>query len=290
LSAALAEQKQFEIQCRCSSNALVHIIVKNFRIHLISAIWGRVLKLTMASRKRYKRVLLMLSGEALKGSDEFGIDFDFVHQLAAEIKELVHNTGVQLAIVIGGGNFLRGATLSEEIDRAVGDYMGMLATMLNAMALQASFEAVGLQTRILSGLEIKEVAESYIRRRAIRHLEKGRVVIFACGTGNPFFTTDTAAALRGAEIDAEVILKGTNVAGVYDADPRKEATAKLYEEVGFTETLTKNLRVMDATAISLCRENNTPIIVFDMNTVGNIRRVIEGEKVGTLVRGDSDAT
>jgi uridylate kinase len=212
-----------------------------------------------------------------------------VHQLAAEIKELRQNTDVQLAIVIGGGNFLRGATMAEEIDRAVGDYMGMLATMLNAMALQASFEAVGLQTRILSGLEIKEVAESYIRRRAIRHLEKGRVVIFACGTGNPFFTTDTAAALRGAEIDAEVILKGTNVAGVYDADPRKDATARLYEQVGFTETLTKNLRVMDATAISLCRENNTPIIVFDMNTPGNIRRVIEGEKVGTLVRGDSDA-
>jgi len=244
----------------------------------------------MSAATPYKRVLLKLSGEALKGSQEFGIDFQFVHQLADEIVDLVSSTKVQLAVVIGGGNFLRGAATEAEIDRAVGDYMGMLATMLNAMALQASFEARGLQTRILSGLEIKEVAESYIRRRAIRHLEKGRVVIFACGTGNPFFTTDTAAALRGAEIDADVILKATNVDGVYDCDPRKNPDAKLYERVGFTETLTKDLRVMDATAISLCRENNTPIIVFDMHKQGNIRRVIEGEKVGTYVGGDRDAT
>jgi uridylate kinase len=243
----------------------------------------------MSTRKPYKRVLLKLSGEALKGDQDFGIDFTFVHQLADEIKELLASTKVQLAVVIGGGNFLRGATLGEEIDRAVGDYMGMLATMLNAMALQASFEAVGLQTRILSGLEIKEVAESYIRRRATRHLEKGRVVIFACGTGNPFFTTDTAAALRGAEIDAEVILKATNVDGVYTADPKKDSAAKLYENVSFTETLTANLRVMDATAISLCRENNIPIIVFDMHKPGNIRRVIEGEQVGTYVGGDTNA-
>lgn len=243
----------------------------------------------MSTRKAYKRVLLKLSGEALKGDQDFGIDFSFVHQLADDIVELVNSTRVELAIVIGGGNFIRGANAEGEIDRAVGDYMGMLATMLNAMALQASFEARGVPTRVLSGLEIKEVAESYIRRRAIRHLEKGRVVIFACGTGNPFFTTDTAAALRGAEIDAEVILKGTNVDGIYDCDPRKNPDAKLYENVGFTETLTKNLRVMDATAISLCRENNIPIIVFDMHTRGNIRKVIAGEKIGTYVGGDTHA-
>lgn len=243
----------------------------------------------MSERKPYKRVLLKLSGEALKGSQEFGIDFQYVERLAVEIRELLETTGVQLAVVIGGGNFIRGATAESHIDRATGDYMGMLATMLNAMALQASFEDAGLQTRILSGLEIKEVAESYIRRRAVRHLEKGRVVIFACGTGNPFFTTDTAAALRGTEIDAEVILKATNVDGVYNADPRKDSSAKLYERVGFTETLTKNLRVMDATAISLCREQNIPIIVFDMNQPGNIRKVIEGHNIGTFVGGDTDA-
>jgi uridylate kinase len=242
----------------------------------------------MERGKPYKRVLLKISGEALKGDQDFGIDFQFVHNLADEIVELVAATRVELAVVIGGGNYIRGAAAEEEIDRAVGDYMGMLATMLNAMALQASFEARGLQTRILSGLEIKEVAESYIRRRAIRHLEKGRVVIFACGTGNPFFTTDTAAALRGAEIDAEVILKATNVDGVYNADPKKDPTAELYQRVGFTETLTKNLRVMDATAISLCRENNIPIIVFDLHAPGNIRRVIEGATVGTYVGGDTD--
>lgn len=243
----------------------------------------------MSERKRYKRVLLKLSGEALKGSQDFGIDFQFVNRVAEEIRDLVRETKVELAIVIGGGNFLRGSTTESYIDRATGDYMGMLATMLNAMALQASFEEAGLQTRILSGLEIKEVGETYIRRRAVRHLEKGRVIIFACGTGNPFFTTDTAAALRGAEIDAEVILKATNVDGVYNADPRTNADAKLYERVTFTETLTQNLRVMDATAISLCREHNIPIIVFDLHQPGNIRRVIEGEILGTFVGGDSDA-
>lgn len=238
-------------------------------------------------RGPYKRVLLKISGEALKGSLDFGIDYQFVNALADEIVELVRETKVELAVVIGGGNFMRGASQSE-IDRAVGDYMGMLATMLNAMALQAVFEKRGLQTRVLSGLEIKEVAESYIRRRAVRHLEKGRIVIFACGTGNPFFTTDTAAALRGAEIDAQVILKATNVDGVYSADPRKDASARLYEEVSFTETLTANLRVMDATAISLCRENNIPIIVFDLHKRGNMKRVIMGDKVGTFVGGDGN--
>lgn len=244
----------------------------------------------MTERKKYKRVLLKLSGEALKGTHDFGIDFKFVSRIAAEIRDCVENTGVELAIVIGGGNYIRGATAESHIDRATGDYMGMLATMLNAMALQGTFEDNDMQTRILSGLEIKEVAESYIRRRAVRHLEKGRIVIFACGTGNPFFTTDTAAALRGAEIDAEVILKATNVDGIYDADPRKKSDAKLYSRVSFTETLTQDLRVMDATAISLCRENNIPIIVFDLHQPGNIRRVIEGENIGTYVGGDIDAT
>ncbi len=243
----------------------------------------------MSERKNYKRVLLKLSGEALKGSQDFGIDFQFLQRMSQEIKDLVDSTKVELAVVIGGGNFIRGAMVEGHIDRATGDYMGMLATMLNAMALQAAFEEIGLQTRILSGLEIKEVGESYIRRRAVRHLEKGRVVIFACGTGNPFFTTDTAAALRGTEIDAEVILKATNVDGVYSADPRIDTSARLYDRVSFTETLTANLRVMDATAISLCREHNIPIIVFDMRVPGNIRRVIEGETIGTFVGGDPDA-
>lgn len=237
----------------------------------------------MTERRPYKRVLLKISGEALKGDKGFGIDFGFVHTLADEVVELVRDSGVELAIVIGGGNFLRGAQTEEDIDRAVGDYMGMLATMLNALALQAAFEKRGVQTRVLSGLEIKEVAESYIRRRAIRHLEKGRVVIFACGTGNPFFTTDTAAALRGAEIDAEVILKATNVDGVYSADPKKDPSAKFYETISFTQTLTDDLRVMDATAISLCRENQIPIIVFDMHQPGNMKRVISGERIGTYV-------
>ncbi len=236
----------------------------------------------MTERKPYKRVLLKLSGEALKGTKGFGIDFTFVHDLADEVVDLVKDSKVELAVVIGGGNFIRGAQ-AEEIDRAVGDYMGMLATMLNALALQAAFEKRGVPTRVLSGLEIKEVAESYIRRRAIRHLEKGRIIIFACGTGNPFFTTDTAAALRGAEIDAEVILKGTNVDGIYSADPKKDPDAKLFEEISFTQALTDDLKVMDATAISLCRENCIPIIVFDMHTPGNMKRVIAGEKIGTYV-------
>jgi len=242
----------------------------------------------MECKTKYKRVLLKISGEALKGAQEFGIDYAFVHALADEIAELIRDTGVEIAVVIGGGNFLRGSR-EKEIDRAIGDYMGMLATMINAMALQAVFEKSGLQTRILSALEIKEVAETYIRRRASRHLEKGRIVIFACGTGNPFFTTDTAAALRGAEIDADVILKATNVQGVYSADPKKDANAKFFDTVSFTQTLTLDLKVMDATAIALCRESNIPIIVFDLHTRGNMKRVVCGEKVGTYVGGDSNA-
>lgn len=234
---------------------------------------------------RWRRVLLKISGEALKGDQDFGIDYDFLRRLAREVHEVVADLGVQLGVVIGGGNFVRGGQL-QEIDRAVGDYMGMLATMINAMALQAVFEQEGLETRVLSALEIKEVAESYIRRRAIRHLEKGRVVIFACGTGNPFFTTDTAAALRGAEINAEVILKATNVDGVYTADPRRDPNAQRYERISYQETLTRNLRVMDATAISLCRENAIPIIVYNLHEPGNTRRVLMGEKIGTIVEGD----
>lgn len=236
-------------------------------------------------RKPLKRVLLKLSGEALKGDHAFGVDYEYAGKLAEEIAELVRETGVELGIVIGGGNYIRGGK-QEDIDRAVGDYMGMLGTMMNSMALQAVFENHGLQTRILSALEIKEIAESYIRRRAIRHLEKGRVVIFACGTGNPFFTTDTAAALRGAEIGAEAILKGTNVDGVYDCDPRTNPDAKLYEEVSFRVALEKELKVMDATALALCRENKTPVIVFNMNTPGNIRKAIEGQTIGTYVGGE----
>lgn len=242
----------------------------------------------MDTSRPYKRVLLKISGEALRGSLEYGIDYQFLQSLAEEISELLRETSVQLAIVIGGGNFIRGAQATE-IDRAAGDYMGMLATMVNAMALQATFERTGMQTRILSGLEIKEVAETYIRRRAIRHLEKGRVVIFACGTGNPFFTTDTAAALRGAEIEAQIILKATNVEGVYTADPRKDPAAKRYKKVTFTKALTDNLRVMDATAISLCRENNMPIIVYNLHKRGNTMRVIQGEPIGTFVGGEEDA-
>jgi uridylate kinase len=241
--------------------------------------------MSVIEKPRWQRVLLKISGEALKGSQDFGIDYQFVHSLAREIRDTIETCGVQLAIVIGGGNFLRGAN-EKEIDRVVGDYMGMLATMINAMALQAVFEKEGMQTRVLSALEIKEVAESYIRRRAIRHLEKGRVVIFACGTGNPFFTTDTAAALRGAEIDAQVILKATNVDGVYSADPRRDPTAQRYERISFTEALNKNLRVMDATAISLCRENKIPIIVYNLHEAGNTKRVILGENIGTCVEGE----
>ncbi|NLD61730.1 UMP kinase [Candidatus Sumerlaeota bacterium] len=239
----------------------------------------------VTERKPLKRVLLKLSGEALKGKHAFGVDYEYVGHLADEILELTTTTNAELGIVIGGGNYIRGGQQGD-IDRAVGDYMGMLGTMINSMALQAVFEAKGMQTRVVSALEIKEIAESYIRRRAIRHLEKKRIVIFACGTGNPFFTTDTAAALRGAEIGAEAILKGTNVDGVYSDDPRKNPDAKLYHTITFSEALERHLKVMDATALALCRENNTPIIVFNMNKPGNIRKAIEGQIIGTYVGGE----
>ncbi len=233
---------------------------------------------------KYKRVLLKLSGEALMGDKNFGFDNSVIAQYAQDIKSVV-NLGVQVAIVIGGGNIYRGMNEAETgIERAHGDYMGMLATVINGMALQAGLEKIGVYTRLQSAIKMEQVAEPYIRRRAIRHVEKGRVVIFGAGTGNPYFTTDTAGSLRAIEINANVILKGTRVNGIYTADPEKDPTAKKYEVVSFQECISKNLRVMDMTAFTLCMENKLPIIVFDMNKPGNLLKVIGGEKVGTLVK------
>lgn len=232
---------------------------------------------------QYKRILLKLSGEALMGSKQFGIDAAMVMQYAEEIKQIA-DAGVQVAIVIGGGNIFRGIQAGANgIDRVQGDYMGMLATMINSMALQSGLEKIGVWTRLLSAIEMKEIAEPYIKRRAVRHLEKGRVVIFGAGTGNPYFTTDTAAALRATEIEADVILKGTRVDGIYDADPEKNKAAKKFDTLTFNEAITRQLNVMDRTAFTLCQENHLPIIVFDMNNKGNLRRVVNGEKIGTLV-------
>ena len=232
---------------------------------------------------KYQRVLLKLSGESLMGSGRFGIDPEVVLRIATEIKD-VHDRGVQIAIVIGGGNIFRGIKASAEgFDRVTADHMGMLATVVNALAIQDALEKMNVFTRVQSAIEMKQVAEMYIRRRAVRHLEKGRVVIFAAGTGNPYFSTDTTAALRAMEIKAEVILKATKVDGIYDADPVKVPSAKMYHEISYMQVLTLGLGVMDSTAISLCKDNQVPIIVFNMNTRGNIRRVIEGEKIGTVV-------
>jgi uridylate kinase len=233
---------------------------------------------------KYKRVLLKLSGEALMGDHAFGIDPQIVLRIASEINE-IHNLGVQVAIVIGGGNIFRGIKASEEkqFDRVTADHMGMLATVINALAIQDALEKMNVYTRVQSAIEMRQVAEMYIRRRAVRHLEKGRVVIFAAGTGNPFFSTDMAAALRAMEIKAEVILKATKVDGIYDADPAKVKNAKMYSEISYMDVLTQSLGVMDSTAISLCKDNNVPIIVFNIKNKGNIRRVIEGEKIGSLV-------
>jgi uridylate kinase len=232
---------------------------------------------------KYKRVLLKLSGEALMGDKGFGIDPDVVRRMASEIKD-VHELGVEIAVVIGGGNIFRGLAASAQgFDRVSADHMGMLATVINALALQDALEKIDVYTRVQSAIEMREVAEMFIRRRAIRHLEKGRVVIFAAGTGNPYFSTDTTAALRAMEIKADVILKATKVDGIYDADPVKVATAKMYSEISYIDVLTQDLGVMDSTAISLCKDNRVPIIVFNIRTKGNIRRVIEGEKIGSLV-------
>ena len=232
---------------------------------------------------KYKRILLKLSGEALMGNKQFGIDNDRIAQYAEEIKHIVES-GVQTAIVIGGGNIFRGIQAEEGgMERTQGDYMGMLATMINSMALQAALEKIHVQTRLQSAIEMKEVAEPFIRRKAVRHLEKGRVVIFGAGTGNPFFTTDSAASLRAIEIDADVILKGTRVNGIYTADPEKDPSAKKYDTITFNEVYEKGLKVMDLTAFTLCNENKLPIIVFDMNAPGNLEKVVHGETVGTLV-------
>ena len=232
----------------------------------------------------FKRVLLKLSGEALMGSQPFGIDEPVVAAIADELRE-VWAAKVQIAIVIGGGNIIRGLAASHRgIERVTGDYMGMLATVINALALQDALEKRGVDTRVLSAVDIREVAEPFIRRRAIRHLEKQRLVIFAAGTGNPFFTTDSAAALRANEIHADVVLKATNVDGIYTADPNRDPTAELLPDVTYQQVLERNLQVMDAAAISLCRENDLPIVVFKLLEPGNIRRVVCGERVGSMVR------
>jgi len=231
---------------------------------------------------RYKRILLKLSGEILAGENQGGIDPHILNALVAQIRE-VSKLGIQIAIVIGGGNIFRGVQAgSQGLDRVTGDYMGMLATAINALALQ---EAEGVYTRVLSAIEMKEISEPYIKRRATRHLEKGRVVIFACGTGNPFFTTDTAASLRAMEMDADVLLKGTKVDYVYDSDPKKNKDAQPFKKITFMDVLQRGLRVMDTAAISLCMDNQLPIIVFNVGVEGNLRRIVHGEEVGTLVEG-----
>lgn len=232
---------------------------------------------------KFKRILLKLSGESLMGEKQFGIDPNMVKQYAEDIKGIVQQ-GVEVAIVIGGGNIFRGMDAEENgLDKVQGDYMGMMATVINGMALQSGLEKIGVYTRLMTAFEIKEVAEPYIRRRAMRHLEKGRVIIFGAGTGNPYFTTDTAAALRAIEIEADVILKGTRVDGIYTADPEKDKTAIKYNHISFTEALDKRLSVMDLTAFTLCQENKLPIIVFDMNTRGNLKKLVDGNEIGTTV-------
>ena len=231
----------------------------------------------------YRRVLLKISGEALVGEQTFGIDVKVAHSVAEEIKQ-VHNLGVEVAVVVGGGNIFRGLSKSAgSMDRSSADYIGMLATVMNAVVLQDALERTGIQTRVLSAIDIPEMAEPFIRRRAIRHLEKGRIVIFAAGTGNPFFSTDSAAALRALEIKAEVILKATKVDGVYSADPMKDPTATRFDCITYLEVLEKQLKVMDASAISLCMDNNLPIVVFNMRTPGNIARVVTNDGIGTRV-------
>ena len=234
---------------------------------------------------KYKRILLKLSGESLMGNKQFGIDNDRLASYAEQIKEL-HDARVEIAIVVGGGNIFRGVQAEAGgMERTQGDYMGMLATMINSMALQSALESVGVHTRLQSAIEMKEIAEPYIKRKAMRHLEKGRVVIFGAGTGNPYFTTDSAASLRAIEMNADVILKGTRVDGIYTEDPEKNPNATKYESISFQDVLTKELKVMDLTAFTLCKENDLPIIVFDMNKPGNLDKVVSGAEEGTLVKG-----
>ena len=230
---------------------------------------------------KYKRILLKLSGEALAGDNKMGIDTTTVEKICDQIKELV-KMKTEVAVVVGGGNFWRGA--NKKMDRTTSDYMGMLATTMNGLALQNTLEEKGIYTRLQTAIEMREIAEPYIKRRAVRHLEKGRVVIFGCGTGNPYFTTDTAAALRAAEIEAEVILVGKTIDGVYSADPKIDKDAIKYDEISYTDILSENLKVMDSTAISLCRDNNIELIVFGINEPGNIIKIVKGEKIGTLIK------
>jgi uridylate kinase len=237
---------------------------------------------------KYNRILLKLSGESLMGNQQYGIDPKILEQYAHEVKEAI-DAGVQVAIVIGGGNIFRGVQGVQGgiVDRAQGDYMGMLATVINAMALQGALETLKIKTRLLSAIKMEQICEPFIRRRAIGHLEKGRVVIFGAGTGNPYFTTDTAASLRAVEIEADVILKGTRVDGIYTADPEKDKTATKFDLITFSEVYERGLNVMDLTAITLCQENNLPIMVFDMNQKGNLKKLIQGESIGTLVTHQS---
>jgi uridylate kinase len=236
-----------------------------------------------ASTPVFKRILLKLSGEALAAGQGFGVDGERVQEIAAELQD-VHALGVQIAVVVGGGNFFRGvAEQAREMDRVSADHMGMLATVINALALQDALEKHGVYTRVMSAIEMNQVAEPFIRRRAMRHLEKGRLVIFAAGTGNPYFSTDTAASLRAMEIKADVILKATKVDGIYDADPVLVKDAKMFDQISYMDVLKKGLQVMDSTAISLCKDNNLPIIIFNLNRTGNIKRVLTGEKIGSLV-------
>jgi uridylate kinase len=241
--------------------------------------------MTAKPQPHFQRILLKLSGEALVGDHEYGISPEVIQTVAAEVKE-VRELGVEVAIVIGGGNIYRGVAASAKgMDRTSADYMGMLATVINGLALQDGLEKMGVFTRVMSAIEMHQVAEPYIRRRAVRHLEKGRVVIFAAGTGNPYFTTDTTAALRAAEVKSQVILKATKVDGVYDSDPMLNKSALKYQELRYIDLLNRGLKIMDATAISLCMDNHLPIIVFNLNQTGNIKRVVLGEKIGTVIRG-----
>ncbi|MCS6821519.1 MAG: UMP kinase [Microscillaceae bacterium] len=235
---------------------------------------------------KYKRILLKLSGEALQGDKQYGIDPKMLKQYAQEIKEIV-NYGIEVAIVIGGGNIFRGGQAEGVgLERVQGDYMGMLATLINGMALQSALESIGVYTRLMSAIKVEQICEPFIRRRAIRHMEKGRVVIFGAGTGNPYFTTDSAASLRAIEIGAEVVLKGTRVDGVYTADPEKFVDAERFTNISFDQVYQMGLSIMDMTAFTLCKENNLPIIVFDMNKKGNLLRIVQGEEVGTLITMD----
>lgn len=232
--------------------------------------------------KKYNRVLLKLSGESLAGDKSMGIDFERVLEICAEIKEVVEKTGVEVAIVVGGGNFWRGRS-NQHMDRCTSDHIGMLGTTMNALAINDAFKQLGFESRVQTGIEMRQIAEFYIKNRAERHLQKGRVVIFGCGTGSPFFSTDTAAALRAAEINADIVLKATNVDGIYTADPKKDKNATMIEEITYIDVLNKKLNVMDSTATTLCMDNEIPILVYNMNKKGNLEKVIMGKRIGTIV-------